>query len=196
MNNHFLRALAVGFLSLGSTAVAQPALDLELKSAELTPPFVLTNDCICQSSETQVTNGGRAIFRFKVSEAGDYVVSPKIQRGTQGADAFYVNVDGAPTGPEMLWDVPAESASHFGPLLVNWKGNVSPESPTPRKVFKLAPGEHQLFFVGRSAGTKLAGVKVLKIPAAPGELRLGQGPAAEPQRPAPPTGLRIVGGPN
>lgn len=192
MNCCVVKTTVVALCLLALAASAQSQIVLEPKSAALSGPFVLTNNCICQAIDAELTNGGRATFTFSITNPGDYVVRARVERDTSRAGSFYVNMDAEPGGPEMIWEIPAEPAAVE--QLVNWKSSGSTGIVPLRKVFRLSAGEHRLVFVGRSAETRLARVSVLRLPDPPGGLHVaGQTPPAPSARPpAPPRGLRIV----
>lgn len=174
----------VSFLS-----TAQPRIDLELKSAVLKGPFVLTNDYIIQTVQSEPTNGGVASFSFTLTNPGDYVVSARIEVPTDQKNSLFLNIDGETNRPEALWEIPP--ASGFSERIVTSHESTAPAlSPGNRRIFKLAPGAHQLTIRGWNANTKVAGLSLLRLPATPTGLTAS--PGASPQPPAPPTNLRIV----
>ena len=75
----------------------------------------------------------------------------------------------------MVWQIPVTSG--FEPRLVNWQGAGTADAPQfVRQVFTLTAGAHQLIIRGREANTQLQSLSVLKLPAAPQNIRIFQSP--------------------
>ena len=74
-------------------------------------------------------------------------------------NSFFVNIDGEPSDPLMIWDVPP--AATFSPRVVSWRGNGAADADqfTPC-YFTLAAGEHQLIIRGREPNTQLSGITI------------------------------------
>ena len=135
------------------------ALIFAADSGSITVPFVTSNGTIFQTIETDVTTGGRAAYSFTVQAAGQYVVSALVSAPHEGANSFYVNIDGEPTDPMMIWDIPV--AAGFTHETVSWRDNGTPdiEQFTPQ-VFSLSAGTHQLIVGGREADTVLGTITI------------------------------------
>jgi hypothetical protein len=171
----------------GSAWAVLPGLSFESYAGTITAPFA-TNSAgyISQSSQTTLQGGGRAVYGFSISTAGDYVVAANVNAPDTTANSFYVNIDAEPTDPTSIWDVPVTSG--FTNQVVSWRGNGTVDTSTNQgvgysgyipqyapMVFTLSAGLHQLIIVGREAGAQLGTVSI--------------------QQPlSPPTNLHIVSG--
>ena len=143
-------------ISVNSSAVGRPStLTFAASSGVISSPFVSSAGTISQKVQTGVTNGGRALYLFDVPTNGNYIVSGVVSASSEGANSFYVNIDGEPTDPSMIWRIPATSG--FENRNVSWVG----EGSLTGKIFPLAAGSHQLLVVGRDAGVQLASVSIL-----------------------------------
>ena len=151
-----------------------PILGLVFNATEglVTAPFTKNGDnTVSQSVQTvDPAQGGKAVYNFNVDTAGDYAVVANVNAPNAGSNSFFVNIDGDPTAPVMIWDIPGTSG--LAQRSVGWRGDgtdtVSQFAP---KVFTLSPGLHQLVIVGREAGTKIQQISVVKTPAPPSNLR-------------------------
>lgn len=116
--------------------------------AKLTAPLVLKDGAISQPAQTELTEGGKAVFTFSVKETGNYVIHAVVNAPAEDANSFFLNIDAPPEDPLMIWDM--EVTTGFQERVVSWRGtgdaNYDEFSP---KVFKLTAGEHKLCVVGR-----------------------------------------------
>ena len=136
-------------------------------AAMLTAPLVLTNDYIfLPGNQAEVSNGGKAVFNFTITNAGDYVVETLVNADDESTNSFFVNIDALPVDPDMIWDI--ELTDGFEKRLINWRGNGDSDGDefAPKR-FNLTPGAHQLVIVGREPGTLLKSLTIR--PALPGE---------------------------
>jgi hypothetical protein len=136
-------------------------------SGTLTGPFVLANGSISQSVETGVTNGGVAVYNFTITNAvntgTNFVVQVLINAPSTAANSLYVNIDGQPQDPGMIWDVPITAG--FVQKYVSWRGNgTTDNNQFNPKVFSLTAGPHQLIIVGREANVQLQSFSILQRP--------------------------------
>ena len=158
---------------LAADAPAKPAAPAEKKAtpssltmsvteAKVTAPFVLKDGAISQPSTTEVDAGGRAVFTFKVATAGEYVVTGGVNAPDDDNNSFYLNIDGEPTDPLMIWDL--EVTSGFEERTSNWRGSGGAGSDEfDPKTFKLSAGEHKLIIGGREpASLKSITIKPVK----------------------------------
>ncbi|HEY5233520.1 MAG TPA: hypothetical protein VIK35_08315 [Verrucomicrobiae bacterium] len=147
-----------------AAAGIQPPGQLFLASAAVvTAPIVLTNDYFylasAASDMAEVADGGKAVFNFTITNAGDYVVETLVNADDESTNSFFVNMDAQPTEPDMIWDI--DVTSGFEKRIVNWRG--SGDSGTDEfapKRFKLEPGAHTLVIVGREPGTLLKSLTI------------------------------------
>ncbi len=178
MNKPFFKTMVLIGIVAPSFAFGQTAIRLALESGSLSGPFVLTNGYVSQAVQTGVTNGGRLVFNFTLTNGGSYTIEADVEAPDTEANSFYVNLDGEPQEPAMIWDIPPTK----GVLkkTVSWRATGTPDQPgVACKVFQLSAGEHQLIICGREANTRLAAISI--VPVSTG-------------RPAPPTGLHVITG--
>jgi hypothetical protein len=99
------------------------------------------------------------------------MISTVVNAPSESANSFYVNIDGEPTDPTMIWDIPVTTG--FTNRLVSWrgKGNSSNSQYVPI-VFTLSAGTHQVIVRGREANTQL---KTITLSIAP-KIKMGVGP--------------------
>ena len=124
-------------------------------SGTLTPPFIAANGIVSQNLQTSLAGGGEATYNFTIDIPGSYVVSALLNAQTEAQNSLYINVDGEPTDPLMIWDIPVTSG--FTNRTASWRGNGSPTAPPQfsPKVFTLSAGTHQLYVRGREANVQI-----------------------------------------
>jgi hypothetical protein len=129
-------------------------LTFSADSGTLTSPFLATNGIISQNLQTTLTGSGEAIYDFTVNIPGNYVVSAVLNAPDDGENSLYINVDGEPTDPLMIWDIPVNLG--FTNEVVSWRGNATtgPDQFSP-KIFTLTAGTHQLYVRGREANVQV-----------------------------------------
>jgi hypothetical protein len=165
----------------GATATVSGAAPLGLTflstAGATTAPFTVTpNNTISQTTETvDPSQGGRASYYFNVPSAGNYTVTANVLAPSDSANSLFVNIDGEPTSPTMVWDIPVYAG--FTNQLVSWRGT----GPTPisPQVWSLTAGIHQLIIRGREAGAEFG---LITIAPYSGSIT----------KPPPPTNLRTV----
>jgi hypothetical protein len=133
-------------------------------------------------------SGGTAIYNFTITNAGNYEVQALVDAPNAKANSFYVNIDGQPQDPTMIWDI-LPSTSGFEQRIVSWRGNGTENSDEiVPKGFNLSVGQHYIIFIGREPGAALASFALLQVVAAiPATLQSMPVPP-----PATPDGLRVV----
>jgi hypothetical protein len=116
--------------------------------AQVTAPLVLKDDAISQPAQTELGEGGKAIFTISVPKDGNYVIHALVNAPSEDANSFFLNIDGQPTDPLMIWDI--DVTTGFEERVVSWRGNgdASSDEFAP-KIFKLTAGEHKVIIVGR-----------------------------------------------
>ena len=131
-----------------SNRVAQAVVTLPASAGTVSAPLVLTNGIIAQPEQTELDAGGKAVFEFAITNAGNYLISAQVNAPGEDANSFFVNVDAAPEDPAMIWDV--EVTSGFEERTVSWRGNGtdSTDEFVPKR-FNLSAGAHKLNLVGR-----------------------------------------------
>jgi hypothetical protein len=130
------------------------SLTFTADSGIITAPFILLNGILSQSLLSTLLGGGEAVYNFTIDIPGNYVVSAMVNAPSESENSLYINVDGEPTDPVMIWDVPVTSG--FTSLTASWRGNATSGPPQyAPKVFNLTAGTHQLFVRGREPDTQL-----------------------------------------
>jgi hypothetical protein len=170
-------ATTESLLTVGVQAppVAGQGLTLEAELGVISAPFVATNGYIVQSTQTGVTNGGRATFSITITNAGSYVIQALVNAPGDGANSFYLNIDTEPQDPSMIWQIPITSG--FENRIVNWQGSGTFDNPQfVPKVFNLTGGLHQVIIRGREANTQLDRFSLLRVPQPPQNLRIPPAP--------------------
>jgi hypothetical protein len=120
----------------------------------LTAPFVALSGIVSQSLLTLLTGSGEAVYNFTINIPGNYVVSAVLNAPSESENSLYINVDGEPTDPLMIWDIPVTSG--FTNQVASWRGNATSGPPQfSPKVFKLTAGTHQLYVRGREPDVQL-----------------------------------------
>jgi hypothetical protein len=140
-----------------------PGLSWEAEQGEITAPFAAMDGVVSQNTLTDnPSDGGRALYRFSIQDAGDYMVKAIINAADASSNSFFVGMDTEPD-TSMIWDIVLTNG--FEERAVSWREGAAPDgnASTP-KVFSLTPGEHTLIFQGREANTLLDKVEVAKVP--------------------------------
>ena len=150
---------------------APAVVELPASAATLTAPLVLTNGYLCLTNDgmADVTSGGKAVFSFSVTNAGNYVIEAEAHGPDDSSNSYFVNMDAMPAD-DMIWDV--EVSDGFEKHLMNWRGSgdATNDEFSP-KVFKLEPGKHQLILVGREPGTELKSITIRPVRNAPANIQ-------------------------
>jgi hypothetical protein len=158
----------VGSAAANVTVVAgrpPSGLTFAADSGDISAPFVATNGTVFQDVQTDVTNGGLAVYSFDIVNGGDYLVSAQVNAPSEGENSLCVNIDAEPTDPLMIWDIPMTTG--FVSRTVSWRGNGTADPATAQyspKVFTLAAGSHQLIIRGMAANTALATISLQATP--------------------------------
>jgi hypothetical protein len=129
-------------------------LSFSADSGTLTPPFVAVAGIVSQNLLTSLTGSGEAVYNFTIDIPGNYVVSASLNAPSGSENSLYINVDGEPTDPLMIWDIAVTSG--FTNQVASWRGNATTGPPQfSPKVFTLAAGTHQLYVRGREPNVQL-----------------------------------------
>jgi hypothetical protein len=158
--------------TVGVVAPPLPAGTLAFQAASgiITAPFAVTGGYISQSVETDIT-GGKAVYTFTITNAGNYVIQAMVNAPNDGANSFYVNIDAQPQDPGMIWDI--SMTVGFEQRLASWRGNGTDVSDQfVPQIFNLTTGTHQLIIVGREANVKLQSLSILPRPPTPQNLHI------------------------
>ena len=148
-----------------SAELAPPVVSFAASAGALTAPLILTNDYIVlPGDQAELTNGGKAVFNFSVTNAGNYVIETLVNAPDESSNSFFLNIDADPVDPDMIWDVPVTAGFEKRTVSLRGNGDSSTDQFTP-KVFKLDTGTHNLIIIGREPGTLLKSLSIHPAPA-------------------------------
>jgi len=136
----------------------------EAENGEISAPLAITQGHISQSSValTNPLEGGRAVYRFNINQAGDYIIKADVSAATTASDSFFINIDSEPQSPTHIWDI-IPLTTGFEERTISWRGSGIPTIPQfSPKIFTLSTGEHQLTLRGREANTQLDKISIVK----------------------------------
>jgi hypothetical protein len=133
-------------------------------SGIITAPFSISGGAVSQPARTSLSDGGRAVYTFNVATGGVYTVSALVNAPKNNADTFYVNIDGEPTDPMMIWNIPHTSG--FASRTVSWQGDSRSGEFDPQ-IFSLSAGPHQLIVRGREANVQLGDITISPLESLP-----------------------------
>lgn len=169
-------------IGIVTAADAPPGQMFPASAATLTAPLVLTNDYFyLTGDQAEITNGGKAVISFNITNAGDYVVETLVNANDESTNSFFVNVDTTPSD-EMIWDI--EVTAGFEKRMVNWRGTGdSGNDEFSPKRFTLTSGAHTLVIVGREPGVQLKSLVIRPAPPQPPTPPPTPAPAAAPATP-------------
>ncbi|MGH7973039.1 MAG: Ig-like domain-containing protein, partial [Limisphaerales bacterium] len=144
------------------TAPSPVPLTFASTSGAITAPFTASNGLLSQAINSDVTNGGRAVYTVNIPAAGDYQVSAMVIAPNVSQNSFYINFDSDPTDPAMIWDVALTATLASEP--VTWRGTGTDASDQfSPKIFTLAQGTHQLIILGREGNTQLGTITITPV---------------------------------
>jgi hypothetical protein len=155
-------------------APAGSSIVFQAGDGTITAPFVLANGAISQAVNTvDPTQGGEATYAFSASVTGSYTVSALVNAPSDGANSFFVQIDGEPVSPTDVWDV-VNMTSGFEWRTVSWRGDQGTfDNPQfSPKVWNLKVGPHALYIRGREANAFVQSISIEKIPGPPSNLRV------------------------
>ena len=142
---------------------ATSGLSFASTSGTITAPFTAANGTISQPAYTSLSAGGRAVYTFTIAASGNYIVSAQVSAPNDSANSYFVNIDGEPTDPLMIWDIPITSS--MTSRTVSWRGNGTPDNNQyAPKVFALSAGTHQLIVRGREGNCPLGTISIAPTP--------------------------------
>lgn len=129
-----------------------PSFNWEAEAGSISNPFVVQNGAIVQSVETtNPSQGGKAEYRFTLPQSGNYVVDVVLNAPGEASNSVFINIDGEPSNPGMIWDIPITNG--FQKRTAAWRGQGTPAANEfAPKVFALSAGEHTLVIQGRERG--------------------------------------------
>lgn len=165
-------------VQLGGTAWAVlPGNTFESYAGTISAPFVTNSGgYISQPIATGLAGSGSAVYGFRITNAGNYVVAVNLNAADDAANSLFVNIDGEPTDPAMIWDIPVTSG--FETRVASWRGKGTfDQNEFVPVVFYLTADTHRLVIRGREAGVQVGRITLSPLTVA---------------RPSPPQRLRIV----
>jgi hypothetical protein len=174
MRSKLLQGVSLGLALSATNSLRAESLIIEAETGTVSAPFSVTNGYLHQTLATGITNGGRAVYEFRITTPGNYQLLANVCAPAGSSNSFFVRINGEPQDPESVWKFPGTSG--FVEQLVAVRGTPSPAGP----VYTLRQGTHRLFVCGRGADARLDRMTLVKVLDAP---------------PAPPGNLRIVAGP-
>jgi hypothetical protein len=154
------------------TAVPQPTqvsptpsqvFTWEPEAGAISTPFTASNGSISQSVETtDPAQGGRAACRFSIPTPGNYIVKALISAPDSASNSIFINIDGEPSAPTMVWDVAITSG--FQEQAASWRGTGTPTANQfAPKLFTLAAGDHELVIRGREHNLRIDRIVVAPV---------------------------------
>lgn len=161
--------LAVGVLP---APIQAGGLAFEAESGVLASPFAAVDGAVLQTVETLTPGaGGRASYSFTLTSAGSYVIQAWVSAESLAADSVFINMDGEPEDPGMIWDIPLTIG--FEERTVSWRGQGTFDNNefTP-KVFHLSAGWHELIVRGREANVRIDRLVLVRLPSPPQSFRV------------------------
>jgi hypothetical protein len=167
MKKTILSIVAIAAFLPAWTSFGQSGTGFRAGTGTISSPFVLTNDYVFQPIQTGVTNGGRAVYSFSLTNSGQFVILAVAEAPSQDANSLFVNIDSEPKDPEMIWEIPVASG---------FKTNLVSTSLGKPRYFDLSSGSHEIIIRGREPNVKLLHLQILA-------------------RLSPVTGLRVVSSP-
>lgn len=160
-----------------------PSQSFEAESGTFTKPMESHGEYIVQPTETKdATKGGRATYRFNIATPGDYRIKMTVDAPDAGSNSAFVNIDGDPVGPKMIWDI--LTTDGFEERTVAWRGDGNEDiDDLAHAIFRLEAGEHELVIVGREQNVKIDRIRIEAVPA--DEVPATPPPFNPPAEPAP-----------
>ncbi len=146
---------------------ALPGQPFDSTKGTITAPFAIDADStISQSVETtDPAQGGEATYTISITNAGSYTVQAYVYAPSDAANSVFVNFDSEPISPDMVWDIPVNTA--LTPTMATWRATGG-----GTKVWSLAVGTHTLIIRGREAGVEIGQITILSVPTPPDNLRV------------------------
>jgi hypothetical protein len=155
-----------------------PSLSFEAEAGQITFPFAILGGGVSQTTNTpNPSMGGAARYRFRITQPGDYIIKATVNAPDVNSDSFFINIDGEPTDPTMIWDIIVPTIG-VQERVVSWRGNGTFGTPQFNpKIFSLTSSEHTLTIRGREPNTLIDRITIEAVV----------------PRPSPPLGLRVAG---
>lgn len=155
-------SFAVTNAIVGTNEPPVNGLTFEAISGTITAPFTTNSGVLSQTVDTGLINGGRAVYTFNITTAGNYEIVVNADAPNLSQNSFFVNIDAEPTDPYMVWHIPVTTGLQS--RTVSWQGNGTVDaSQFVPKVFALTTGTHQLIIRGREASVKLGTITLTPV---------------------------------
>lgn len=163
-------AVAVsGWLCFGVAVPARCATEFAATSGVIAAPFVSGEDgSVFQPNLTAATNGGRAVYRFTITNAGDYTLYALVHAPSHKGNSVCLDVNAEPQDPAMTWHIPVRVPASNKPDWMKARG------PGGDRVFRLEAGTHTLIVRGMGPNLRLMRFRLERKgeePRAPGDAR-------------------------
>jgi hypothetical protein len=159
-------ALAIPSLAQESKTNAAPAANklapavvtLPASAGDVSKPLELKDGAISQPEQTELTESGKAVYSFTITNAGTFILRASVNAPDESSNSFFINIDAQPEDPLTIWDI--DVTNGFEDRTVSWRGNGGADSDefAPRR-FKLSAGTHKLIIAGREP-TQLKSISI------------------------------------
>jgi hypothetical protein len=149
----------------GLSYVIQPSLSFSSTNGTIIAPFAATANYVSQATDTSaasVAGGGQAVYGFTINTPGSYYVVASVEAPNSGANSLFVSIDNPPTDPTSIWDCVITTNFQNEVVSLRGGGNDTNDQFSPM-VFNLTAGVHQLFIIGREAGTEFGTISILPV---------------------------------
>lgn len=137
-------------------------LTFEAEDGLIEEPFVDSGTYISQPTQTtEPALSGKARWRFTAPATGAYTITAFVTAENTASDSFFVEIDGEPTTPDMIWDIlPITTGSQS--RTVSWRGSGTFDDPEfSPKTFVLSSGVHTLYIYGREANGRIDSITII-----------------------------------
>ena len=142
------------------------SLNFEAEIGAIASPFYIAGGVVQQDSMTGIANSGRAAWQFTATNAGSYTVNVVLNAPSEGANSVFINIDGEPTDPTMIWDIPVTTA--FQSRAAAWRGKGLFNMPEfVPKLWTLSLGPHMLVIRGREGGVQMDKISIQQVAITP-----------------------------
>ncbi len=162
------RILAIGML-LGALACRADEVSIPATSGAITYPFEIDGKTVVQARDTSIETGGRAVYTFSITNAGDYLIWAALSGKPGKSTTLKISLGARAQPSSFLWQFEPSDTIRRQP--VGSKKNA--RSYRDYCVFSLPAGTHQLDVRGATEGTRIEQfiVRSHGRPAPPGSIR-------------------------
>jgi hypothetical protein len=151
-------------LAISLCAQAQ-MIEIPAVAGTISPPFYISGGVVTQTNDTEISQGGKAVYTFAVTNAGEYVIYAVVGGRSGKACALKVSVNEEADGTNGLWQFLTSDKAERRAV-----GSTKAANHRDYDIFNLSAGTHQLLVRGSTAGTKLEKfyIRPNKPPTVPG----------------------------